>query len=673
MQVQTELGTYEYIYSESDVPRVLEELKQYKYISLDTENSGGLDPIADTIRVLLLQLEAGGKAFVIDVRKVSMHLFSDILSNRQWIKIIQNAVYDYKMIKHIYGIPIRGIFDTQTSESLLFAGLKKSGFSLEVLAESYAGITMNKDTVMSFVNHPYDEPFSSEQLRYAADDVLILPRIHNKQQKLLTEYGLNQTAALEFALIEPVAEMELAGVRIDDEMWKVSLQNTKGKLFEVAAELRSVLPAPTPPPPKPVRLRKDGTPYANQAKPKPPPVLNLDSWKQLVVAFEEIGVDLEKANSVTKRGLTNNSTIKYALTMYRGESEKTKPLNDLLTYRGLNQVVKTFGDNLLAFIRADGRIHARFNPNGTDSGRFSSTEPNLQNIQKKGTEGKILRSCFIPADGYKYIIADYSQIELRIAAELSNDIAMMAAFQDPSSDIHRSTASQMYKVPYDKVTNDLRKAAKTLNFGIIYGMMIKTLSERLNCSTAEAQTAYDKYVDAYDGLMKWLTSASDKSYKDGRTSTMGGRIRWFPRLDPDTFETKRDFKNMVEYYKRVGRNHPVQGTSADMTKTSIVLMHRPLLELNAKLVNTIHDEVCVEAPVEHTFEAARIVRDKMIEAGERYLKNIPVLVDVKIRDCWFKDDDVEDDEYGQQLWLMPNTWGLDLSRDNDDDDVQGEE
>ncbi len=680
MQGKTDLGTFEYVERDAEIPLIISEIERCKYIGLDTENSGGLDPLKDEVKLLLLQLEVNRKAYVIDVRKVNINLLANILIDKRWIKVIQNAIYDYKLIKHLCGIPIRGLFDTKTAESLLQAGLGKMSNSLDSLVERYLEIKMNKETVMTFPNHPYDAPFTEEQLRYAADDVLVLPDVHRQQQMYLNQYGLNRIAELEFALIEPVAEMELTGVKIDAEMWGRSLDNTKKKLFMVSNELREILPSPPAPAPKPPRLKKDGTPFANTAKIKPPPVLNLDSWQQLVTSFKGIGIDLEEVNKKTKKGPTNSSTIKFAQTVYRDSPEKVKTLKTLMVYRALNQVKKTFGDNLLEHIQIDGRIHARFHPNGTDSGRFSSTDPNLQNIQKKGEEGKILRSCFVPAKGCKYIIADYSQIELRIVAELSRDPLMLAILQDPKGDIHRGTASQMYKVPYDKVSGDLRRAAKTLNFGIIYGMMVKTLSERLNCSSEEAAKALALYNETYHVMMGWLEDEGNKAYNRHWSKTIGGRIRWFPTLDPTKFDTQRDFNNMVEYYKRVGRNHPVQGTSADMTKTAIVILFFPLMRLGATIVNTIHDEICVEVPEEHTIEAAKLVKDKMILAGQKYLNKVPVMVDVKIRDCWYKDDfdsaklGIQDDEEGQQVMLMPNKWGLDEigETESDEDDIEGE-
>jgi len=667
--MQINLDNYEFIEKDIEIPLLLAEAEHCKYVGLDTENSGGLDIRNPDVKLLLVQLEINGKAYVIDARKVDISLLRDLLTNRKrWIKVAQNANYDYKILKVLRGIPIRGLFDTMIAESLLHMGLAKKGNSLDALSLRYLDYKMEKDTRLTFANHPYDAPFTEEQLRYAAGDVLVFPDIRRKQQMYLNQYKLNPIAELEFALIEPIAEMELAGVMLDTEMWRKSLDNTKRKLFKISNELRQVLPDPPAPPPKPLRLKKDGTPFANSAKVKPPPVLNLDSWQQLVASFLKIGVDLAEVNKKTRKGPTNSGTIKVAQSVYSADPEKVTTLKNLIKYRELNQVKKTFGENLIEHVKDDGRIHARFWQNGTESGRFSSTDPNLQNIQKKGEEGRILRSCFVPAPGHKFIIADYSQIELRIAAEISNDPVMMAMFQDVKTDIHSMTASQMYKVPYDQVSSALRRAAKTLNFGIIYGMMIKTLSERLNCSSEEAAGHLQKYNDTYHVLMGWLENEGEAAYNRGWTRTIGGRIRWFPTLNEKDFEKKRDFNNRVDFFKRVGRNHPVQGTSADMTKTSIALLYFPLLHFASKLVNTVHDELCIEAPNEHAIEVARTVKEKMVLAGEQFLHKVPVLVDVKIRDCWWASEDEwavsTDDENRQQLWLMPQRYGLENGNGN---------
>jgi len=650
----TGLGNYEYITDQKSVPLIIADAKKEKYLGIDTENSGGLDVLVPGVKLLLFQIEVGGKAYVIDARRVDLNPFKEILEDGKYIKIVQNGNYDYKLLSVLRNIQINGMYDTKIGEFLLNVGVSKDGTSLGDLSVKYLDYKLDKGITITFADFPYDGEFTEKQLAYAADDVLVLPGIRRRQQMYLNQLNLNAIAELEFALIAPVAKMELAGIKLDAGKWRVTLAELKKKLFKISNDIRQVLPDPPAPPPKPVRLRKDGTPYANTAKQKPPPVLNLDSWQQLVDSCGRVGISFEEANKKTKAGLTNNATLKVAAEMYKGDSTKAGVIKNIIKYRGLKQTEKTFGENLIDHIREDGRIHAKFNQNGTDSGRFSSSEPNLQNIQKKGDEGKILRSCFIPEPGHKFVIADYSQIELRIAAEMSGDETMLRILNDPRGDIHRGTAAEMYGVPYENVSGDLRRAAKTINFGLIYGMSVKTLAERLGCSSDEAAGHLQKYEETYPTLMQWLKEKGAKAFEEGRSKTIGGRIRWFPSLDPKA----EDYKKMKAFYERVGRNHPIQGTSADMTKTSMVYLDRVLWQYSARMVNTIHDELCIEVPYEYTIEVAKLVKRKMIFAGEKFLKKVPVLVDVKIRDCWFKDDGVEDNENGQQLWLMPLDFGV---------------
>lgn len=649
----TPLGKYEYITDQGSIPLIIIDAKKEKYLGIDTENSGGLDVLVPNVKLLLFQIEIAGRAFVIDARKVDLSPFKEILEDSRYVKIIQNSVYDYKILSVLRNIYIRGIYDTKLGEHLLNAGVSKGETSLEDLAFRYLDYRLDKTVTATFFDFPYDGEFTNMQLAYAAEDVLVLPEIRKRQQMYLNQLHLNRISDLEFSLAPTVGKMELFGVKLDADRWRITLDKLNKKLFKVSNDIRQVLPDPPPPPPKPIRLKKDGTPFANTAKQKPPPVLNLNSWQQIVEACSKVGISFEAAHKKTGKGLTDNSTLRLAAEMYKNEPEKSNVIKDIIKYRELGQIKKTFGENLIDHIRSDGRIHGRFNQDGTDSGRFSSSEPNLQNIQKKGTEGKILRSCFIPEVGNKFIIADYSQIELRIVAELSGDEKMIEILNDPRGDIHKATASEMFNIDYDKVTKDLRGTAKTINFGINYGMSGNTLSDRLECSLIEAIKHLISYGQTYPTLMWWLDEEGKKALDNGYSKTIGGRIRWFPSLDPNA----DDYKRKRGFFERVGRNHPIQGCSADMTKTSMVILDEVLEQYGAKMVNTIHDELCIEVPSEYAIEVAKLVKRKMIFAGQKFLKKVPVLVDVKIRDCWFKDDGVDDDENGQQLWLMPLDFG----------------
>ncbi len=647
--MESEFGSYFYIDKDIDLVRLVNKIPLNTYISFDTENRGGLDPLANGVDILLYQIEYEGVAYVINALKTDSDLLKGILEEKTIIKTIQNAKHDWKMMKARRGIALSGIYDTMIAELLLTAGIT-AGHGLDALSKKYLDYTMSKETRESFFEHKGSD-FSDEQIKYAAEDILVLPKIRKLQQKQLKHLGLSYIAGLEFALVPVVSNMELEGFKLDADKWRQTLSLIEKKIFSLSNQLRTSLPSPDPLPPKPVRLKKDGTPYKNTAKPKPDPVLNLNSWQQVAEAFNKIGVDLIAADKVTKKGVTNNSTLKYASVMYQKDPNKTEALNAFISYREVAQVDKTFGENLISNIHPfDGRIHASFDPMGTASGRFSSSKPNLQNIKKRGEDGRLLRSCFVPEQGYLFAMADYSQIELRIAAEMSQDSVMIALLNE-EGDIHKLTASQMYGVPYDDVTKDLRRSAKTLNFGIVYGMQVNTLSDTLGCSKAEAKDHLEKYKNTYPQLMAWINNAGREAVMRGYARTLGGRYRWFPPIDPT------DGK-MLSFYERVGKNHPIQGTSADMTKLAMVRMYLPLKAIGANIVNTIHDELCVEAREDVAFEAAQILKHHMLAAGRKFLTKVPVLVDVKVRNVWWREDELPanatDNELGRQalLWVQ---------------------
>ncbi len=639
---------YEYVTHKSEIPLIIEDAKRAKRICLDSENNGGLDVISPEVHLLLVQLEIGGRAYVIDARKVDITLLREIIEDPSINKTLQNAMYDYKMLLVKRGLRLRGIYDTMFAESVLQAGIKENAVNLETLIEKYHHRHVDKSEGAKFSDHPTDAEFSEEQILYAANDVLLLPGIRDQQELELRKYGLMPTAKIEFDVIPAVANMELNGMGLDSARWKPTLEEIKKRLFKVECELRQVLPNPPAPPPKVPRLKKDGTPFKADLKPpKPPPTLNIDSWQQLAWALGECGIDLKRANEKTKKGLTNSDTIKFAASMYDDKAKKDL-LKNILVYRGWNQTVKTFGDNLLEFAKRDGRIHPNFRQDGTQAGRFSCDSPNLENIQKKGEDGKILRSCFIPAPGHKFVIADYSQLHLRIAAEMSQDPVMMAIFADPTADLHKATAAQMFGVPYNLVTSNQRKAAKTINFGIIYGMGVNTLADRLGVDKPAAQELWDKYTEKFSVLMDYLKKAGDTAVEQGYAKTINGRIRWFPTLD----QSDPEYKGKKAFLQRVGKNHPILGTDGDMLKTAMIMLDEEIAKIDTKMVNIIHDEVVLEVPYDHVIDAAHLLRDKMLAAGRVFLKTVPVLVDVKIRDSWWKDDGVNDDENGQQFTLF---------------------
>ena len=237
------------------------------------------------------------------------------------------------------------------------------------------------------------------------------------------------------------------------------------------------------------------------------------------------------------------------------------------------------------------------------------------------------RECIRGPEGRQLVVADYSQIELRILADWSQDAALLKAFQS-GEDLHRVTASQMFNVAFDEVTKSQRSAAKSLNFGLLYGMGAQGLANRIETTTQEAEQLIRKYFHAYQGVERWLREAGDRAVRERETRTRAGRL---VRFDFDESD-----RSQAGGIARLGKNVPIQGTSADITKLAMILLDEALEEIDASIVNTIHDELVVECAAEVADEAKARVERAMTVAGREYIKSIPVVVDASVADSWTK-------------------------------------
>jgi len=303
----------------------------------------------------------------------------------------------------------------------------------------------------------------------------------------------------------------------------------------------------------------------------------------------------------------------------------------LLKYREHEKLLKAFGENLLEKINPiTNRIHPEYKQLGSDTGRFSCANPNFQQIPKGGI-GKKIRRFFVPEKGNKYIIADYSQQELRILAYYSKDLQFIKSFKQ-DIDLHRLTASKLFNVDFDKVTPNQRASAKTLNFGIIYGMGARALASNLDIEFNSAKDLLDKYNVTYKFVREFLDRSGNEAIAKGYTTTLYGRKRYYDVPREKTTEYERNIAGI----KRAAMNHPIQGSGADMIKLALVSISKALKQanLNAQIINTIHDEIMVECSTSDSLKTLEIVHKEMINAGELILKDIPIKVDSKIVDSW---------------------------------------
>lgn len=329
---------------------------------------------------------------------------------------------------------------------------------------------------------------------------------------------------------------------------------------------------------------------------------NINSPKQLgVVLFEKLQLPNEKK---TKTGYSTSAEV----------LDKLAPdhsiVADVLEYRQLSKLKSTYADGLINFIEQDGKIHTTFNQTITATGRLSSTDPNLQNIPIRIELGKLIRKVFLPEEGHLFVDSDYSQIELRVLAHLSDDEKLIEAFKN-GQDIHRSTASLVFDTPFDEVTDIQRRNAKAVNFGIVYGISAFGLANDLNIGRKEAQAYIDSYFEKYPKIKAFLDKTVADAKEKGYIKTMFGRIRPIPELSSSNFMQR-------QFGERVAMNSPIQGTAADIIKIAMIRVHDRLLKenLKSKLILQVHDELLIETAEDEKEYVIELLEEEMHKAAE---------------------------------------------------------
>ena len=323
----------------------------------------------------------------------------------------------------------------------------------------------------------------------------------------------------------------------------------------------------------------------------------------------------------TKTGYSTNAEV----------LEKMRPyhpiIEEILEYRKVAKLKSTYTDGLVKAADADGRVRTNFKQTGTATGRLSSTEPNLQNIPIRTEQGRELRRYFLPENSdYVLLDADYSQIELRLLADISNDENMISAFLG-GEDIHTSTASAVFGVPKSAVTGEQRKRAKAVNFGIVYGIGAFSLASDLGISRAKANEYIETYLASYPGVRDYLRDVVKDAYANGYVTTPLGRRRYIPELAGQN-------KNLKNFGERVAMNSPIQGSAADIIKIAMVNVSRKLKEsgLDARLILQVHDELLIEAKRSDAEDVAKILQSEMEGAADLA---VPLVAEVTVGENWF--------------------------------------
>lgn len=593
---------FKYITNTTDAREALNEITKSKIIELDTETTG-LDPLSD--KVVLVQMGVRGKAWVFDVRdgNVDAQIFKPIIESHEYMKILQNARFDYQMLKTNFGIALRRLYDTMLAEKLIYLGLNPRA-NLKFLVAKYLNMDMPKDVGDSFKR--YNQQYQDYQLKYAANDVAgYLTEIYNQQMEKLRAANLLRVMRLECEFVVPLSEMELRGITLDVEQWKGIIEEQKTERDKLRIVLGDMLEE-----------------YEDQTTLFGVSLVNLDSPAQLLKRLQGMGIPIQ------------NTDVK-ELNKYK----KHPIVKQLLDYRGYNKFITTYGQPLLDKIHKNtGRLHTEFNQL-VDTGRLSSRDPNLQNIPSE----QKYRSCFIAKPGYKLITCDMSGAELRIIADMSKEPKWIDIFLN-GKDLHSISAAGIFGVTEDEVLADkklpdddpnkkfYRDRSKPLSFGLAYGLTKVGLALRLGISEKEAQDMIDAYFRTYPGVKRFLDSSAKMAVSKRYSVSASGRRRYYTLPDKSDPEFGR-LKGSVE---RKAKNMPIQAGNADTIKQAIILAEERLEPYDAEVILTVHDEIVVEVREEQATEVSRIVSESMVDGFGEFFKTVPMIADASINDYWQK-------------------------------------
>ncbi|HEX8694742.1 MAG TPA: DNA polymerase I [Longimicrobium sp.] len=510
-------------------------------------------------------------------------------------KVGQNLKYDFLVFRR-EGIALAGIdFDTMVASYLLEPGRREHGLdSLALQHLDHKTIAYDEVTGKGKAQVEFAEVELRRAADYAAEDADVALRLYGRFRPELERLHLDRLFRdIEMPLVTVLAEMEWNGIRIDEGFFAVMGGQLRAQLREVQAAI-----------------------YAEAGQ-----EFNIGSTPQLrEILFGKLGLPVVKK---TKTGASTDVDVLQALA---AEGHRLPEL--LMQHRQIDKLLGTYIDALPRSVNPEtGRIHTSFNQTVAATGRLASSDPNLQNIPIRTDMGAEIRRGFIPAEGMRFVSADYSQIELRILAHYSGDEAFVEAFR-AGADIHRQTAALIFGVDPGAVTREMRDRAKTVNFAVIYGIGPFALGQKLGMSTAEAKEFIDEYFRRFPGVRRYLDEQMEKARTIGYVETLTGRRRYIPEINARNF-------NVRSFGERAATNAPIQGSSADLIKIAMIAIQKELeaRQSPAKMLVQVHDELLFEVPAGQEEPYLELVRDRMENAAEL---TVPLKVESGVGDNWLE-------------------------------------
>ena len=596
---------YVTILDEATFSAWLDKLKQAEVFAFDLETDS-LDTLSATIVGIAFAVAPGEAAYLpvahdyldapdqLDRTDVLAKL-KPLLEDERAAKVGQNLKYDRGVLKN-YGIELRGIrFDTMLeSYCLNSVGGKHDMDSLSARWLNHKTVTFTEIAGKGKNQLTFNQIALEQAAHYAAEDADVTLQLHQQMwPKLEQEAGPKQVFTdIEMPLVTVISRIERNGVLIDQNILARHSQELTTRLSELELKAHELA----------------GEPF------------NLSSTKQLqTILFEKQGI---KPTKKTPGGAPSTSEEVLA------ELALDYPLPKvILEHRGLSKLKSTYTDKLPQMINpVSGRVHTSYHQAVTATGRLSSTDPNLQNIPVRNEEGRRIRQAFIAGTDKRIVAADYSQIELRIMAHLSQDKGLLEAFAQ-GEDIHRATAAEVFGSPLEKVSAEQRRSAKAINFGLIYGMSAFGLSRQLNIGAGEAKKYMDLYFERYPGVLRYMEKTRDQAASKGYVETLDGRRLWLPDIKSSNAIRRKAAE-------RAAINAPMQGTAADIIKRAMIAVDGWLQQQNSddvKMIMQVHDELVFEIHKDTVESASEKIRQLMESSMSL---DVPLLVEVGVGDNW---------------------------------------
>lgn len=572
---------WKWLRTPEEVKAFAERAKAQGVFAFDTETTG-LDFTTSSLVAFSFAL-SGKEAYVLMLPEEQseaesyLSLLRPLFADPEVTKVAQNAKFDLQHLLN-YGVEVAlPLFDTMIAHYLLQPDMRHG---LDLLSETYLGINP-----MSYEAMVAPQSATDADLRkvdpdrlgyYAAEDAALCWMLYQRFAPELRERELMELfETIEMPLLPVLVRMEREGVRLDVEVLRQKAQEMQTHLEHIGVEIEHLAGHP----------------------------LNVNSSKQVgEVLFDELG--LSPKPKKTKTG--GYTTSEEALEKIRS---KHPIVGMILEYRGFKKLLSTYIDPLPDMLRSDGRLHASFNQAVTATGRLSCSNPNIQNIPIRTEEGRGIRAAFVPhRAGDLFLSADYSQIELRLMAAISGDEAMIEAFLS-GEDVHRATAAKIHHIPIDKVTTDMRRQAKTANFGIIYGISAFGLAERLGIPRSEAKKLIDGYFSTYPGVEAYMKRVVEEARQVGYVQTIMGRRRYLPDIKSSNAVVRG-------YAERNAINAPLQGSAADIIKLAMIRIDEAIRSrgLASRLILQVHDELNFNVPPHELEEMKTLVHECMTGA-----------------------------------------------------------